>query len=36
MKNKRFRDSSMYAILFLAAYSVMPSIGRNRSMKKNR
>jgi hypothetical protein len=34
MKNKRFRDSSMFAILILAAYSVMPAIGRARSQKR--
>ncbi len=36
MKNKRFRDSSTFAILFLAAYAVMPAIGRIGSYRNGR
>ena len=36
MKNTRFKNSSAFAILFLAVYSVMPAIGRIGSNRKTR
>ncbi len=36
MKNRKLKDSSAFAILILAAYSVMPAIGRIGSNRKNR